>query len=94
MEALKRQDLSSLLLEPYQDGRLKHDLVLSLTNPGLYASAYEVLFPGEQVEESTFEPLIHCLAKKGSYVLEGGTNIVTGPMLAQEAPFLEVSCLL
>ena len=78
------------LLEPYQDGKLKNSLVLLLTNPSLYISAYEVLFPGEHVDGGSFEPLIHGLAKKGGYVLEDDTNIVTGPMLAQESPFMEV----
>ena len=78
------------LLEPYHDGKLKNSLVLLLTTPSLYISAYEVLFPGEHVDGGSFEPLIHGLAKKGGYVLEDDTNIVTGPMLAQESSFMEV----
>lgn len=90
LQNLNGQALSGILLEPYKDGRLKKDLILSLTNPSLYVSAYEVLFPGEHMEPGSFEPLIHSLAKKGGYVLEDDTNIVTGPMLAQEVPFMEV----
>lgn len=93
---LDRQALSNLLLEPYHDGMLKNGLILSLTNPSLYIGAYEVLFPGQHVknrsfENRSFEPLIHSLARKGGYVLEDDTNIVTSSMLAQEAPFREVS---
>lgn len=90
VQSLDRQALSHLLLDPYQDGMLNSDLILSLTNPGLYIGAYEVLFPGEHVKSRSFEPLIHSLARKGGYVLEDDTNIVTSSMLAQEAPFGEV----
>lgn len=91
VQNLDRQALSNILLEPYHDGMLKTDLILTLTNPSLYISAYEVLFPGEHVKSGSFEPLIHSLARKGGYVLEDDTNIVTSSMLAQEAPFREVS---
>lgn len=86
-----RQALSNILLEPYEDGMLKKDLIHSLTDPSLYISAYEVLFPGQHVKSKSFEPLIHSLARKGGYVLEDDTNIVTSSMLAQVAPFREVS---
>jgi hypothetical protein len=86
-----RQALSSILLEPYRDGMLRKDLILLLTDPSLYISAYEMLFPGEQLNSQSFEPLIHGLARKGGYVLEDDANIVTSSMLAQEAPFREVS---
>lgn len=85
-----RQALSNLLLEPYQDGMLKDDVVISLTDPSLYASAYEAFFPEEHVKSTSFEPLIHSLARKGEYVLEDDTNIVTSSMLAQDTPFREV----
>lgn len=90
---MNRQALWSMLLEPYQDGILKNSLILSLTNTSLYSSAIRVLFPGDRVPQqgTSFEPLIHSLAKKGGYVLESDGTIVTGSMLAQEAPFREVN---
>ena len=69
---------------------IKNDVILSLTDPSLYASAYEAFFPGDHVKSTSFEPLIHSLARKGGYVLEDDTNIVTSSMLAQDAPFREV----
>lgn len=91
IQNLNVQILSKLLLEPYQDGVLKSEVVLSLTHPSLYLSAYGVLIPGDQVEDnSSFEPLIHSLARKGVYVLEEDTTIVSSSMLAQDMPFREV----
>lgn len=92
-QSINRQALWIMLLEPYQDGILRSSLVLSLINPSLYSSAIRALFPGDSVPQqgTSFEPLIHSLAKKGGYVLESDGTIVTGSMLAQEAPFREVS---
>lgn len=88
----EKQDLSKhLLLEPYQDGILKSDVVLCLTSPSVYLSAYNILFPNDRVEGNSFESFIHWLAKKGAYVLEEDGTIVTDPMLAQDVPFREVS---
>lgn len=83
--------MTGLLLDPYQDGNLKDEIVDVLTNPNIYWSAYNVLFPGEQVVASSFEPLLHCLGKKGGYVVEDGDIIVSDSMLTQTEPFREVS---
>ena len=80
-----------LLLEPYQEGLLKHETVVALTNPSLYSDAYSVLFPGDKLnEEASFEGLIRSLARRGGYVLEDDSTIVSGSMLAQQVPFREV----
>lgn len=79
------------LLDPYHEGVLRDEVKDALTSPSLYHSAYNVLFPNERVGGSTFELLIHSLAKKGGYILEENGVIVTDSMLAQTEPFREVS---
>ncbi len=81
----------SLLLEPYQEGLLKNETVLALTNPSLYYNAYSAVFPGDKLKEVSFEGLIQGLGRRGGYVLEDDTTIVSGSMLAQQVPFREVS---
>ena len=89
----QKPHVCSLLLNPYQDGVLKRELIGFLTRPNLYLSVYSILFPGGDVESSSFEPLIHSLARKGGYVMEDGDVIVSDSMLAQTKPFREVSHL-
>lgn len=86
-----QDDTHSLLLEPYENGILKSNVIGSLTNPNLYLSAYGVLFPDEHVKNGSFESLIHSLARRGGYVLEDNDVIVTDSMLSQENPFREVN---
>lgn len=62
-----------------------------LTDAKLYVSTYCVIYPGENVENGSFESLIHNLAKRGGYVLEDDDVVVNGSMLAQKQPFGEVS---
>lgn len=89
---MQESNMSRLLLEPYQDDILKRELVCCLTSPSLYLGAYSVLFPSDSVKllGDSFEPLIHGLAKRGVYVLEEDSTIVTDPMLTQQDPFREV----
>lgn len=82
--------LSHLLLEPYQENLLKNETILALTSPTLYVQAYDVVFPGEHLPESSFEAVTQALARKGGYVLEDDGTIVSVPMLAQQVPFREV----
>ena len=83
--------LSHLLLEPYQETTLlKHETIVALTSPSLYVQAYDVVFPGEHLAESSFEAVTQGLARKGGYVLEDDGTIVSVPMLTQQVPFREV----
>ena len=82
---------SSILLEPYQEGLLRNEIVHALTNPSLYASAFGTIFSRDQLKDTSFEGLIESLARRGGYVLEDDSTIVSGSMLAQQVPFREVS---
>lgn len=75
-----------------QESELKGEVVMLLTDPNLYLSAYNTIFPQdlEPLERGTFWPLIHRLARHGVYLVEGNDTAVNHTVLAQNNPFREV----
>ena len=70
---------------------LKDEVVLLLTDPKSYTNAYKMIFKNEIIERSaTFWPLIHNLARHGTYVLEENGITVENSSLSKATPLREV----
>ena len=65
-------------------------MVALLSDPSLCTSAYTKLFPEEELDGSTFWPLIQALARRGVYVVEDEDVAVNHTVLAQTSPFRQV----
>lgn len=88
-----RKHIQQLLLNPYHEGAFREELVLILTTADLYTSIYNAILPNEQPKELTFWPLIHSLARRGIYVIEGDGDAVNHAVLAQRSPFRKVNSI-
>lgn len=88
----KIDSVISTFCNPYnQDGSgLNHQVVSILTDPSLYLAVLVIILPNEDLQRGDFSSLLHCMARHGVYVLEGGGKAVNDSVLAQASPFREV----